>query len=334
MPHRLILHFDIADRQRELRDTVAPDDFLLMRRETELPFPRGTLAYCVDKQAERVLYSVHGENLAGLFDAPFLYGEQLNQATGVVSVPYERLTEIEPEHCAPAPTLVFSPGRTGSTLLARLLRAIGQGCASEPDMPTQICRFGREDRRRIGLPMEAALQRACIVSLAQAVGPSPFIKLRSHCNARPLPMLEAVPGARAIFMLRNRHAWARSRHRAFGEPPASIAAILREAMDAVDKLGGAGVPFGIVWFEDLRRDPLRVLRDSLSLPDADAAAVHATMARDAQAGTAVARSRLAGQAVQDGFAAAFDAAWEAARQGAQWSPETLALVRDIDDRAP
>jgi hypothetical protein len=330
MPQRPILHFDIADRQHELRDSVAPDDFVLMRRDDPLPFPENALAYCADLQAERVLYSLHGAALPGLFEAPFMYGAQLSGAAGVVTVPFERLAELEPPGCAPRPTLIFSPGRTGSTLLARLLRAAGAPCASEPDMLTQVCRFVREDRRRIGLEMEVALLRACLVSLGAALGPAPFIKLRSQCNARPLPLLEAVPGATAAFILRGRHAWARSRYRAFAEPPASIAAVLREAIDALDKLLGAEAPCQVIWFEALRRDPLGVLVTALGQDGASSLAVEQVMARDAQAGTRIAQEHVAGLAVDDGFAPAFDLAWAEARQGAAWSDATLGYLEAME----
>ena len=227
MPQRLLLHYDIEDRQHELRDFVAPDDFVLRRRDTPVPFPKGALAYCVDLQAERVLFTCHPHAaMAALFQAPFLYAAQLHGASHAVSVPYERLAECEAGKPVLAPVLIFSPGRTGSTLLTRLLRAASVACASEPDMLAQICRFGREDRLRMGLPMEPALMRACLASVTAALAGGlpliqpPFVKLRSHCNARPLPLLDALPGTRAVFMLRHAKPWARSRHRAFGETPA------------------------------------------------------------------------------------------------------------------
>lgn len=329
LPPRLTLHFDIADRQQELRDSVAPDDFVLLRRDTPHPFPEGALAYCADLQAERVHYTLHGEALPALFAAPFLYAEQLTRAAAVVSVPFERLAELEPARCNPSPTMIFSPGRTGSTLLAKLLRAIGEPCASEPDMLAQICRFGREDRRRIGLDMEVALLRACLVSLARALGPAPFIKLRSHCNGRPLPILEAAQGARTVFMLRRRHAWAASRHRAFGENPASVAAVLRQAIDALDKLSGAGRPFTVLWFENLARDPAACLR-AIGVTGFDEGAVMAAMAQDAQAGTAIGRAQVGAVPVDEGFAASFDSAWQDACVGAQWSDATLAHLAAMD----
>ena len=331
MPVRQILHFDIADRQLELRDSVAPDDFVLLRRDTPHALSAQTLAYCADLQSERVLYTLHNGCDDALFAAPFLYAAQLLSANGAVAVPFEALNAFQTAGPDPAPTLIFSPGRTGSTLLARLLSACGAPCASEPDMLTQICRFEREDRMRIGLDMELALNRACLVSLCRILGPRPFIKLRSQCNARPLPLLQAAPGTAAIFMLRRMVPWALSRHRAFAEPPESVAAVLRQAIDALDKLLGAGDGLHVIWFEALRASPEDELRRLLPAGaiNLDGAAIAAVMAHDAQAGTAIERARLAGAAMDDGFAAAFQTAWAEARAGAAWGDATLAYLAEM-----
>lgn len=329
MPARPILFFDIDTRQEALRDEVRPDDFVLRRRDEPVAFPHRALAYCADLQAERVLYTTHGDALPGLFDAPFLYEAQLAAARHVVSVPYERLDDAAPPMACEPPVLVFSPGRTGSTLLARLLSAAGAPCASEPDMLAQVCRFGREDRLRMGMEMEPALLRACLVSVLAGLGGTGVIKLRSHCNARPLPLLGAVPGARAIFMLRGGRAWARSRHRAFGEDPVTVAHGLRMAADALDKL--AGEPgLTVLWFEALRSDPLGVLTGLLERAP-DAAAVSAAMARDAQGGTALARDALPRGELSRDFDAAFRSAWLDARAGAEWSAFTESLLAQVLD---
>ena len=333
MVERAVLFFDIEDRQTELRDGVAPDDFVLRRRDTPLPFPAGALAYCADLQAERVLFSLHGAALAGLFAAPFLYAAQLRGAAGVASVPFERLAESEAGLPPPSPTLIFSPGRTGSTLLARLLAACGGPCASEPDMLSQICRFNREDRVRMGFAMEPALLRACVMSLCRALGPAPFIKLRSQCNARPLALLAAAPDASAIFLLRKLRTWARSRHLAFGEPPVAVAAILREAIDALDKLQEAGIPFRVLWFEDLARDPFGILRACLPSTEVNPVAVMRVMQQDSQGGTSMARETVAAASADPEFGAAFGAAWAGARAGAEWGSGTLALLAAMQDDA-
>jgi hypothetical protein len=328
MPERRHLHFDIADRQYELRDTAAPDDFVLARRDSPVPFPANALAYCADMQAERVLYSMHGPGVAALFQAPFLYAAQLCDAGQVVTVPFERLPDVDP--CIDCrPTLIFSPGRAGSTLLARLLRACGANCASEPDMLSQICRFEREDRMRIGPDTEIALLHACLAALCRLLGPSPFIKLRSHCNARPLPLIEAAAHAPAILLMRRMDPWALSRHLAFGEAAASVASVLRHTLDAADKLLGLPEPPRILWFEDLRANPLAVLRRLLPDTPLDPLAIARVMATDSQAGTSVARNELAAATAEPGFTEHFRAAWDSACVGAEWSEATLALLAEV-----
>jgi hypothetical protein len=327
MPQRRLLHFDIADRQQELRDLVAPDDFVLLRRDTPCRFPDHALAYCADMQAERVMYSLHGDDIMALFDAPFLYAAQLLGARQIVTVPFEQLAELDAStDCRP--TLIYSPGRTGSTLLARLLTACGVASASEPDMLTQVSRFERDERMRIGPEMEVALFHACLAALCRVLGPSPFVKLRSHCNARPLPLLQAA-GGRAFLLLRRLGPWSLSRHRTFGEGPASVASVLRQAIDAADKLLGVARPPAILWCEDLLRDPSAVLRACLPDADIDTARVAAIMAHDSQAGTAIARAVVADATADPDFDAAFRDAWCAARAGAQWAPTTHALLEAL-----
>ncbi len=329
MPDRRLLHFDIADRQQELRGTAAPDDFVLARRDTPVPFPANALAYCADMQAERVLYSVHGaahgRDIAALFEAPFLYAAQLCDAQGVVTVPFERLPDIDSATTC-RPVLIFSPGRAGSTLLARLLRACGAPCASEPDMLSQICRFEREDRMRIGPETEVALLHACLAALCRLLGPAPFVKLRSHCNARPLPLVEAAAHAPAILLMRRMAPWAVSRHLAFGESAASVASVLRQTLDAADKLLGLPQPPRVLWFEDLRANPLGMLRALLPGTKLDPLTIAHVMAADSQAGTSVARRELAFATVEPCFAEDFRAACESACAGAAWSEATRGLL--------
>lgn len=325
MPERRLLHFDIDDRQREQRDLVAPDDFVLRRRDTPCEFPTRALAYCADMQAERVLFSLHGADMGALFDAPFLYAAQLRDARQVVTVPFEQLAALDAgTPCRPS--LIFSPGRTGSTLLARLLAECGVPCASEPDMLTQVCRFRREERMRIGPDMEVALLHTCLAALCRALGAAPFVKLRSHCNARPLPLLAAACGGRAFLLWRRLAPWALSRHRTFGETPASVAAVLRQALDAADKLLGEPAPPAILWFEDLLADPAAVLRSCVPDTVLDLDRILAAMATDSQAGTAIAREALANAPEDADFAAAFATSWRAARAGAEWGDATQALL--------
>ena len=328
---RRLLHYEVVARRDGPLDIVAPDDFVLeWTSSAEVgTLPSNTLAYCADFASERVLFTCHAAgDMAALFSAPFLFIEQLRLAFQVIAVPFERLDELEPDAPATQPVFVFSPGRTGSTLLARVLGAAGLACASEPDMLTQVAWMGRPNRLR--LPgAEALLAGACVSALGRALGPGAFIKLRSQCNERPLAMIEATPGCRVIFMLRGMTGWALSRHRVFQEPPQSVAAVLRQAMDSLDKLAGAGVTFDVLWFETLAADPEAALRICAPGRKVSRRRLARVMAADSQEGTVLARSLVHGLPVQDGFMAAFAEAWDEARAGAVWSDQTESLLAEM-----
>jgi hypothetical protein len=165
----------------------------------------------------------------------------------------------------------------------------------------------------------------CVESLARVLGPGAFLKLRSQCNARPLALVEATPGCRVIFVLRKAMGWAMSRKRAFGEPPNHIAMLLREALEAHDRMVRAQTNIDVLWFETLVGDPLAALR--LCAPDAqpDPARIAAAMARDAQDGTMLARNMLAPAETDHIYFAQFEAQWHGAQAGAQWTPRTWTL---------
>jgi hypothetical protein len=308
---RLCHRHAILARCGEPNDMVSPDDFDLAFEAAFQPadMPADTLCYCADFAAERLLYTILPEpSLTETLHAPFLFSAQHQRATGIVTVPFERL-----DYPAGAPVLVFSPGRTGSTLLTRLLTASGAGCASEPDLPTQLCRLDEAAQARLTPAIEKALICAAMMSLARALGPAPFVKLRSQCNARPEILLQALPHARPVFLFRRHIAWALSRHRAFAEPPDMVADILRTAVVAVDRLTRAGHAPHILWFEDMVADPARFLADLLQdramTRRALAPRLTPVMARDSQEGTSLARSVVQARDIDAAFLAGFKAEW-------------------------
>jgi hypothetical protein len=291
--------------------------------------PERILTYCADMMRERVLFTCHDpEGLARVLSAAFMYAGQLHAAAQAISVPFERLDELKVTVAAP-PVFIFSPGRTGSTLLARLLAAAGLACASEPDMLTQVARLPRDAFRLLPPDTRASLARCCIHNILTVLGGGTFVKLRSQCNARPLVLTEAAPGCRVVFMLRGVRAWAISRHKSFLEPPESVAAVLREAVDAWDKLAFSGVPFTHLWYEDLVADPGAALLACAPEASFDAAAIAAVMARDSQEDTPISRSLVAAMPAQEDFWTAFLTAWEEARAGAQWHPDTEGVLREM-----
>ena len=332
MRRRLIHRYTIVSRRAPPQGCASAGDFeLAWAGSSELPsLPDTALAYCVDFAAERVLFSLHHRSaLSELFAAPFLFPEQLRHAAGIVSVPFERLAECGLPGAGLQPCFIFSPGRTGSTLLVRLLEAAGLACVSEPDMLQQVVWMGEETWRTLPAGTVTELAGACIAALGRARGDGLFIKLRSQCNERPLVVTRSSPGCRAVFMLRRVAPWAASRHRVFGEPASAVAAVLRQGMDALDTLAGAGVPLDIIWFEDLAADPMAALRVCAPQATLDPATLARVMAGDSQDGTIIAKSVVGARPVQRGFKAEFAAAWAAARAGAGWHARTEALLAQM-----
>ena len=127
MAQRYVNTYTISQRREAQHDVVAPDDLSLSLAGPwpHEGLPAATLPYCADLARERALFTTHdGAGLAKLLAAAFMFNDQLETATGAISVPFERLDEAIAPPPAP-PVLVFSPGRTGSTLLVRLLAAAG-----------------------------------------------------------------------------------------------------------------------------------------------------------------------------------------------------------------
>jgi len=146
--------------------------------------------YCFDID-DRTLWCVSTPNIAG---ATFLYQAQRQYARSVIKVPYDALPE------APAsPTLIFSIGRCGSTLLHKAFEAAGVRTVSEPDYFRQ-----------------AVLQRSRDHRLKDAVGSATgllqcsVIKLHAECNNAALLVAGAFRAPVVMFILRDPVDWAAS----------------------------------------------------------------------------------------------------------------------------
>ena len=331
---RQIHRLSIARRRPSALGYAKAEDLDLAFDLSEPAAHECALIHAADMPRERALFTLHTPDAArAALAAQFLYAAGLDYATAISSVPFERLAA--PRNRASSPTFVFSTGRSGSTLLVQLLRAAGVPTVSEPDWFTQACRLTEIEQHFIGPAMQQAMVRAGAASLAPFVGPKPFIKLRSQCNQRPEILMESLPGARALLMLRGRRRWALSRWKAFKEPPAQIADMLREGVAAYDRLADCGRAPQVIWYEDVVADPAAVLlavQPGLTLDEAALARIAAVMTEDSQAGTGLARESLAASDDDPDFLAAFEPEWQALRGRAARSATARGLLDELDAR--
>jgi hypothetical protein len=331
-PYRrpLLLH-DITARSKIAPVAFAsPSDFTLRpvgTVDTIRPQDNAVI-YCVDPKSERALFTLY-DDLPSMLRAPFLYEAQFSAARQIVTVPFERL-----EECASAggakPAFVFSIGRCGSTLLTALLGAIGVNSVSEPDILTQLAELPYQERAWLSPEALPRLILACVGSLRTHCGNDVVIKLRSQCIHIAADIVQACPGAKFIFVLRDRHPWAQSRYRAFGETPGFIAHMLARSIHCIDDLARTGCDLRLVWYEDLRDAPGPTLRragmfDTLS-PD-DEARLCAASRQDSQAGSHLAKRSLprAGMAAHD--LASFEESWSRIRPDALLERYALGRLR-------
>ena len=173
--------------------------------------------YCLDEPGQRASFV---ETPAGvdLTREPLLYLAQHRHAIRLLAVPYATLDAMADAASDRAPPLrlVYSCGRSGSTLLSRMF-ALAEGCVSlsEPDAFTQMVfmDLAPDDIvRRV---------RTLVWALCRPEGkmaPHYIVKFRSMCVEHAELMHRAFPDARSLFLYRNAFDYVASSMRAFRHP--------------------------------------------------------------------------------------------------------------------
>jgi hypothetical protein len=286
---------------------VSPHDFVVgpSRKIDELP--RDATPYCFDFD-RRCLICVVAPNV---FEHPFLYQAQRERARSVIRIPYEELAD-EPS----TPILIFSPGRCGSTLFLRALRAGGLPSASEPDYFLQIA--SDVETSQDGPNRQQLLRKATALLSRQLGTLAPVIKLRARCNAAPLLISRAFSSARIIFILRNPVEWAISRKRALpGTTAQHAVATLKLALQALERLRSAH-DVRVCHYEDFAGPEVGYFRDLASFLGAarpiPVDPIRAVLASDAQEGSPLSRRSLARRPVYERYVEEFKNLWEAEKR--------------------
>jgi hypothetical protein len=319
---RLIMSAAVREARHTGRISISgPGDFTLGPLQ---PLDRAAvtqdplLPYCLDFLHRRALY-VAGIDPKGAQDAPFYYLYLRRNARRVVFVPWEAGPLAS--GVARAPVFLFSPGRCGSTLLARILSAGGTANVSEPDFYTQLTGALCASPYNPWRPQIQAAVAAMGTDLAAALDPrqSPVVKLRAEsCRAPELLLQSREP--RTLFMTRGFEAWARSNGRAFGNPARKTVGKYLRAMTcyAWQKRHS---DCHLVRYEDLLAAPLPATQALARFLGRDIAAdtVTATMKEDSQDGTPLGQGA---RPDKPGWERRFDETM------ALWNSATLRRARD------
>ena len=240
-----------------------------------------------------------------------LYAAQFERARRVASVPFECLSNEVPKAFG-TPTIIFSIGRCGSTLLASLLNASGVPTVSEPDIFTQIAAIRAPQEDKPDTKLNELLLRAAMGSFGSHLGERFAVKLRSQCNGIAATIARAVPESKLVLVLRDRVAWARSRYSAFGGEPEALARMYRWGIEAFHRLEIAGGHPKLIWYEDIVADPVEAVRQIGFADEADAGVerIQAVMLRDSQLGSSLDRKSVGGRILSDDQLQAFERQWD------------------------
>jgi hypothetical protein len=262
--------------------------------------------YCFDFEQRR-LYCVSTPSMAG---ATFFYQAQRQSARSVVKVPFDALPEV-----VRSPTLIFSIGRCGSTLLHKAFESAGARSVSEPDYFTQAALSGRDNPE-----LRAAIGRATQLL------PYSLIKLRAECSNAALLLAGAFLEPKLMFVLRDPAEWAASVRRVSqNATPGGIAALLRALLAGLDDLT-RHYDVRICHYEELRGLSPEYINALLAWTGSEARiapAVAAELSRkDAQAGSTVSRLSVKDTTDDSAFRELFRHEWARLRPAA--------LIRRLD----
>ena len=274
-------------------------DFVL---ETGRPVDRSRMfdpdvsPYCFDL-ADRKLFCVSTPDIAG---ATFFYQAQRQCATSVIKVPFDALPEARV-----SPTLIFSIGRCGSTLLSKAFEAAGVRAVSEPDYFTQAALY---------VPYDHVLQS--VIGRTTQLLPYAVIKLRAECNNAPLLIAGGFREPKVMFVLRDPVDWAASVRRVTGVNHGAIAALLRALLVGLDSLTQR-YDVRLCYYEDFRTLPPSYINDLLAWMGSEARmapqAAAELASKDAQEGSVVARAGAGGAPDDSAFREAFREEWRNVR---------------------
>lgn len=204
---------------------------------------------------------------------------------------------------AARPVFIFSIGRCGSTLFAKICDAAGLLTWSEPDAFTNLAGNPKLHQSPANFRLLTRVALADIADKTCSAGQEKMgIKLRSQVTPFCEDLCSHHPDSVCFFQVRDPIAWARSKHRLWGGRPVTLA---RELSDMVDRMRVAkarGLKVNVISYEELVADPLgqaeRIAQEVGEL-EVDPSQLDDVMSRDSQQGTTIGRD--AGNEIAEDF---------------------------------
>ena len=205
----------IENRYRKPGDSpvVSVDDFTyqegaIVNADTVINDPNISL-YCLDEKHQQAIFVSLPSDIK-LSRVPFYYQAQFDNAQSLIALPYECLHDLAERVKTKLEKLilVYSTGRSGSTLLSHIFNESGEVVSfSEPDMLTQLIHL-REQKVGARSDLEiTSLIRDCVRLIFKPIQTEQVshqaIKFRNQCVA-PIGLFHQVfPKAKNLFLYRN-----------------------------------------------------------------------------------------------------------------------------------
>jgi hypothetical protein len=209
----------IRQRRKASPVTVASlDDFSVIpngHADPDLLVRDPTISlYCLDDAGKRAIFV---ETPAGvdITAHPFLYQAQYEHAQRLVAVSYATLVAVAaalPAARVPL-VLIYSPGRSGSTLLSKAFQEVGAVASlSEPDVYTQIVALREQDRSRDAELTDLLAAATKLLFKPSITGQAILwvAKFRGFAIEVADLLQAAFLDARSIFLYRDLRTWTRS----------------------------------------------------------------------------------------------------------------------------
>jgi hypothetical protein len=286
----------------------APTDFSLGPARMVYGLPGNLTPYCVDFDNNMLICVTSPE----IVKHPFLYKAQRQCSETVIKIPFSDLrTDLV------TPTLIFSPGRCGSTLLFSILSALGLPSVSEPDYFRQIAVMSAQGVLQPS-PAYAKVMRAATALLGRKLGSqSPIIKLHLACNHAPLLITRTFPLVKVIFIVREFPAWIISLKRVSPNLTAETAVgVFVRALTALYALSQFH-EVRILHYQEFAKPDARYVQDIVSFLGygfpVSKQLLEQVLREDSQQGTSVSRDEMIKREVSRAFIRQAERLWKKER---------------------